>query len=85
MKVRIFLYLLFLAMSIVVGCKGPEQIEEARFAKPAYDSPLPPGQYALRKITNPADIPDFTFGMYEFGRVKAGGRKESELSRQAVE
>ena len=55
MKTRISLYLSFLAITIIVGCKAPQKIVE-----PDYDNPLPAGQYALRKITNPADIPDFT-------------------------
>jgi membrane-bound lytic murein transglycosylase A len=29
-------------------------------AKMRYDRPLPPGQFALRKITDPREIPDFT-------------------------
>ena len=36
---------------IAVGCKSP---------KPDYDRPLPPGHSALRKITDPAQLPDFT-------------------------
>ncbi len=40
---------------IAVGCQKPQ----ARIV-PEYDRPLPPGQLALRKITNPTDIPDFT-------------------------
>ena len=28
--------------------------------KKDYNKQLPPGELALRKITNPADIPDFT-------------------------
>jgi membrane-bound lytic murein transglycosylase A len=42
------------------GCKKPVRVE-----KPQYDRPLPPGQYALRKITDPAMIPDITFACYE--------------------
>jgi membrane-bound lytic murein transglycosylase A len=42
------------------GCKKP-----VRVMKPEYDRPLPPGQYALRKITDPAMIPDITFACYE--------------------
>ena len=33
---------------------------EPIIARPAYDRPLLPGQHALRKITNPLLIPDFT-------------------------
>lgn len=51
------------AMCIVVsavifmpGC--PKKVEPA--AGLDYDRPLPPGKLALRKITDPRDIPDFT-------------------------
>jgi len=39
-----------------VGCQRPR----ARIIAPQYDRPLAPGQLALRKITNPVEIPDFT-------------------------
>jgi len=52
---KISLFTLLLAWTFFLGCKTqPEQI------KPAYDRPLPPGMHALRKITDPAQIPDFT-------------------------
>jgi membrane-bound lytic murein transglycosylase A len=52
---KISLFTLLLAWTFFFGCKTqPEQI------KPAYDRPLPPGMHALRKITDPAQIPDFT-------------------------
>jgi len=49
--------LLLLAVFTVFGCRKPAEVIEA---KPPYDNPLPPGQNALRKITNPDEIPDFT-------------------------
>ena len=49
------LFTFLLVWMFFFGCKTqPEQI------KPAYDRPLPPGMHALRKITDPAQIPDFT-------------------------
>ncbi|MBN2020075.1 MAG: MltA domain-containing protein [Sedimentisphaerales bacterium] len=39
------------------GCQKPAR---RALGPPEYDKALPPGQLALRKITNPADIPDFT-------------------------
>jgi len=56
MKDRIFISALLLVAVVFGGCKsrmGPE-------IKTSYDRPLPPGMYALRKITNPHEIPDFT-------------------------
>jgi membrane-bound lytic murein transglycosylase A len=49
-----------IALVMFTGCK-----KHVRVAKPQYDRPLPPGQYALRKITDPAMIPDITFACYE--------------------
>jgi membrane-bound lytic murein transglycosylase A len=51
---------LVIAMAMFAGCKKPVKV-----VKPQYDRPLPPGQYALRKITDPAMIPDITFACYE--------------------
>ncbi|HSW58667.1 MAG TPA: MltA domain-containing protein [Dehalococcoidales bacterium] len=42
------------------GCK-----KQVKVVKPQYDRQLPPGQYALRKIIDPAMIPDITFACYE--------------------
>jgi membrane-bound lytic murein transglycosylase A len=55
-KVLLVTGLLVLALT-AIGC----QKQRARVIEPTdYDKPLPPGQLALRKITNPAEIPDFT-------------------------
>jgi membrane-bound lytic murein transglycosylase A len=59
MAVRVGLALV-IAMAMFTGCKKPIKV-----VKPQYDRPLPPGQYALRKITDPAMIPDITFACYE--------------------
>jgi len=57
MKIRILLYAVLTAIILTaVGCQKPQ----ARVVAPEYDRPLAPGQLALRKITNPAEIPDFT-------------------------
>jgi membrane-bound lytic murein transglycosylase A len=57
MKNRILLSVtLALLVLTAVGCQKPQ----ARIVAPQYDKPLAPGQLALRKITNPAEIPDFT-------------------------
>ncbi len=58
MAVRIVVIVMIVMM--FGGCKKAVKVE-----KPQYDKPLPPGQYALRKITDPAMIPDITFACYE--------------------
>ncbi len=41
------------------GCRTAEMVEA-----PDYERPLPPGRYALRKITDPDMIPNFSFACY---------------------
>ena len=56
MKTKIFLYAVLTAIILTaIGCQKPRAV-----VAPQYDKPLAPGQLALRKITNPAEIPDFT-------------------------
>ena len=56
MKTRILLYAVLTAIILTaIGCQKPSTV-----VTPQYDKPLAPGQLALRKITNPAEIPDFT-------------------------
>jgi membrane-bound lytic murein transglycosylase A len=55
MKNKILLAASLLIMSVFVGCRKP--LEKAKMP---YDRPLPPGVSALRKITNPLEIPDFS-------------------------
>jgi membrane-bound lytic murein transglycosylase A len=65
MKTKILLAVSFTAVFILSSCKapGPDKIQ--------YDKPLPPGQLALRKITNPDDIPDFTIACCNNGNLRA--------------
>ena len=57
MKNRVLLSATLVAIVLAaVGCQKPR----ARIVAPQYDRPLAPGQLALRKITNPAELPDFT-------------------------
>jgi len=35
-----------------------------------YDRPLPPGQYALRKVTDPSEIPDFTMACSDLTNLR---------------
>ena len=55
MKNKVAFSILLLAC-VLCGCKSRMREE----IKTSYDRPLPPGQDALRKITNPHEIPDFT-------------------------
>ena len=59
MKLVAAVGLLACALS-VAGCPKPH--EEMQFPMPAkdYEAPLPPGEQALRRIVDPAQVPDFT-------------------------
>ena len=66
-------HLLFCTLSLILffssGCRTtlelPRQPEKVQ-----YDRPLAPGQLALRKITDPARIPDFTYAAYGLEDIK---------------
>ena len=53
------------ALMIAVGCRT--KIE----TRIRYDRPLPPGQLALRKITDPNAYPDFARGWQDLGSLEA--------------
>jgi len=56
MKHKICLSILLSIAAFMAGCKAqPKKVERLQ-----YDKPLAPGQSALRKITDPLQIPDFT-------------------------
>ncbi len=48
-----------IGVCIVIAAAGCHRADTPEI-KPEYSRPLGPGQWALRKITDPADIPDFT-------------------------
>jgi membrane-bound lytic murein transglycosylase A len=56
MKKRILHSVLLFVVVFTCCCRTPTKETK----KTSYDRPLPPGQHALRKITNPNEIPDFT-------------------------
>jgi len=55
MKTSRYFWLACIGLAGLVGCRGKEAIDTSK-----YDRQLPPGQLALRKLTNPSDIPDFS-------------------------
>lgn len=69
MKRTLLIIELVLIAFFSASCQKPKKIEPVKI-QPQYDKPLPPGQLALRKITNPADIPDFTFACYDLLNLK---------------
>jgi membrane-bound lytic murein transglycosylase A len=56
MAKSILLYLLLSIGALIIGCRAPLK----KAVAPPYDKPLLPGQSALRKVTNPSEIPDLT-------------------------
>ncbi|MHC5158512.1 MAG: hypothetical protein ACYSN8_00555, partial [Planctomycetota bacterium] len=67
MKQKIFFSMFLLACLVMVGCKTAQELEA-----PQYDKPLPPGAHALRKITDPAMIPNLTFACYDIKDLREG-------------
>ncbi len=65
MKKKILLLGLLLIAVVIIGCRTGEQ------AGMPYDRPLLPGQPALRKITNPYEIPDFTIDLLDTSDLRA--------------
>ncbi len=65
MKKKILLLTLLLIGAAIVDCRTQEE------AKTPYDNPLPFGQPALRKITNPHEIPDFTMACLDLVDLRA--------------
>ncbi len=59
----VFLVAIILSLFLLTGCPKPEPVPIQQ-AEKDYDRPLPPGQLALRKITDPAMIPDFSAAFY---------------------
>ena len=66
MKKRIFLSVLLLTITFIFGCRTPQKETET-----PYDRPLPPGASALRKITDPLEIPDFTMACLNLTDLRA--------------
>lgn len=82
MKKLILVFELVLIVLFSTGCQKPKKKVEKLVEKPRYDRPLPPGQLALRKITNPEDIPDFTFACHDLLNLKkSAARSLNYLSK----
>ena len=75
MKKRIFLFGVFIFVVFLTGC-APKQKKEMVLR---YDRPLGAGEKALRKITDPYQIPDFTLACLDLDglqkSMKQGGKK----------
>ncbi len=57
---RILAFAIIVGLMALPGCKKP---------KKDYTRPLEPGQLALRKITDPARVPDFTNACHDLNRL----------------
>ena len=66
MKCKILLSALLLMITVIAGCRSRQRAETA------YDKPLLPGQSALRKITDPYEIPDFTMACFDLANLRTG-------------
>jgi len=85
MKKTLLVVLLALIGFSGSSCQKAKKLERVE-EKPAYDTPLPPGALALRKITNPAEIPDFTIACYDLIDMKSSLNKSlNYLSKPSSE
>ena len=57
-----FRYLGLVALVALIGCQPEEEMVVAPEQEPDYSKPLPPGQSALVKLTDPSRFPDFREG-----------------------
>jgi len=74
---KVILWAVVAAWLLFAGCKT--QVERAEVP---YDRPLPAGADALRKITDPAEIPDFTLACADLENLlEAIGNSLSYLSK----
>ena len=62
---RVFFAVILMFLIFFGGCKTAQEL-----TAPEYDRQLAPGQHALRKITDPAMIPDITFACYETANLR---------------
>ena len=60
MRNFVALSLLTVCAVAVAGCPKPVELLNVPVAEKDYEAQLPPGQLALRKITDPRRVPDFT-------------------------
>jgi membrane-bound lytic murein transglycosylase A len=68
MKRTVLFELLLVVILLFAGCQTkPPQVKE-------YDRPLPPGQLALREITDPNRMPDFAPGWRDLDSLRAALR-----------
>jgi len=76
---RVFLSILLAISVFIIGCRaGREEIA----LRPPYDNPLLPGQNALRKITNPYEIPDFTLACLDLADLRTAiSRSQNYLKK----
>ena len=66
-------------ISTLAGCQSdPAPVEPVK----NYDAPLPPGQHALRRLTDPRDIPDLTLACaFRFGLSESVERSLNYLAK----
>ena len=60
MKNRVIALTVACVVAALAGCHEGSRLRPRKPARPDYSRPLGPGQWALRKITDPAKFPDFT-------------------------
>ena len=73
-SMRRFRCLGLVVLIALVGCKQEEEIVVGPEEKPDYDRPLPPGENALVKLTDPSRFPDFSEGFLRRRNLELAAR-----------
>lgn len=75
MKMKSFLVSGLLCAVFMFGCQKSQKVVITDLPlpprAPEYSKQLPPGELALRKVTDPADMPDFTQACHDLANLKA--------------
>lgn len=76
MRLKTFLIISLLFPAFISGCYKSQSVVVTeqpvpKSKTPDYSKQLPPGELALRKITNPAEIPDFAQACHDLSNLKA--------------
>lgn len=75
MRSKAFLLAAVVLLAFLFGCQKSQKVVITELplppGAPEYSKQLPPGELALRKITDPAELPDFTQACHDLTNLKA--------------
>ena len=75
---KVLLYLLLSIGTLIIGCRAPLK----KAVTPPYDKPLLPGQSALRRVTNPSELPELTLACFDLEGLKPATERSLNYLRK---